>query len=52
MVESPQRVLSAGLEGQDESVRGRPAAIVVISSDGIRWSDGIRVLTDIALARA
>ena len=35
MVESPQRVLSPGLAGQDESVRERTAAIGVISPDRI-----------------
>ena len=31
MVESPQRVLAPGLDGQDESVPGRPAEVAVIT---------------------
>ena len=49
MVESPQRVLSPGLAGQDESVRERTAAIVVISPDRIGSANIIGRFTDTAV---
>ena len=50
MVESPQRVLSPGLAGQDESVRDRTAAIGVISPDRIGSANIIGRFTDTVAA--